>query len=92
MAPRWADSRFKHGIQRNDQLWAMAYPAYFHRLDDECPEGEAIWVYIGRPHSQTEREIEILVRVFDDGREAIVFHAMALASKYRRFREEHPNG
>ena len=34
-----------------------------------------VWLFIGHPHPQTDREIELLVNVFDDGREAVVFHA-----------------
>jgi hypothetical protein len=89
MAPRWADSSFKHGIPRADQAWLLVHPTYSHPLVKT--EEEALWVYIGNPHPQTEREVEILVWVFNDGREALVFHAMELGSKYRRFREEHPN-
>lgn len=44
------------------------------------------------PHSQTDREIEVLVNVYDDGREAVVFHAMELGPKFRRYREENSNG
>lgn len=44
------------------------------------------------PHAQTGREIEVLINVYDDGREAVVFHAMGLGPKYRRYREENPNG
>ncbi len=50
-----------------------------------------MWLYIGHPHAQTDREIEILV-IVDPGRcEAVVFHAMELGPKFRRFREENPN-
>ena len=48
-------------------------------------------LYIGHPHGQTEREVEILVRHFPAGREALVFHAMPLGPKYRRYREEYPD-
>ncbi|MDR6972157.1 hypothetical protein [Leifsonia shinshuensis] len=47
---------------------------------------------IGHPHAQTDREIEVLVNVYDDGREARVFHAMELGPKFRRYREENSNG
>lgn len=89
MAPHWADSSHKHGIPREDQAWAIVHSTYSYPL--ERTDGQVLRLYIGNPHPQTEREIEILVRVYDDGREALVFHAMELGPKYRRFREEHPN-
>ena len=49
-------------------------------------------LYIGPPHAQTERELEVLVIRFTNGREALIFHAMPLGPKYRRYREEFPNG
>ncbi len=32
-------------------------------------------LFIGPPHGQTGREIEVLVNVYSDGREAVVFQA-----------------
>lgn len=65
---------------------------YTVKLPIERPEGEELWLYIGPPHAQTEREIEILVSIYPDSRQAVVFHAMPLGSKYRRYREENPSG
>ncbi len=50
-----------------------------------------VWLYIGHPHAQTDREIEVLVNVYADGREALVFHAMGLGPKFRQYREENPS-
>ncbi|NYK09958.1 hypothetical protein [Leifsonia naganoensis] len=47
---------------------------------------------IGHPHAQTDQEIEILINAYPDGRESGVFHAMELGPKFRRYREENPNG
>ncbi|QJU55809.1 hypothetical protein SCB71_01930 [Herbiconiux sp. KACC 21604] len=49
-------------------------------------------LFIGPPHGQTGREIEVLVNVYSDGRQAVVFHAMPLGPKFRRYREENPSG
>jgi hypothetical protein len=50
-------------------------------------------LYIGPEHSQTDRELEILVYDYPgSSREATIFHAMHLGPKFRRFREEHPDG
>jgi len=51
-----------------------------------------VWLYIGHPHSQTDREVEVLVNVYPDGREALVFHAMELGPKFRKYRQENPSG
>ncbi len=90
MAPRWTDSSGKHHIPRADQVYAIVHANYKGRLDSEKLDEGDVWLYIGNPHSQTEREIEVLVNVYPDGREALVFHAMDLGPKFRRHREGHP--
>ena len=82
----------KHGVARGDQLWAMAHATYRAELPGQSIDDGTVWLYIGHPHSQTDREVEILVNVYADGREAVVFHAMELGPKFRRYREEHRNG
>jgi hypothetical protein len=73
-------------------MWAMLHPAYRAELPGESIDDGTVWLYIGQPHAQTDREIEILVNVYVGGREAVVFHAMELGPKFRRYREENPNG
>lgn len=90
MTPRWASSADKHGIPRVDQIYALLHPTYQMRLDSEKFDDGDVWLYIGHPHRQTDREVEVLVNVYLDGRDAYVFHAMQLGSKYRTYREEHP--
>lgn len=91
MAPRWTDSADKHGVPRADQAYAVVHSNYSARLEDESIDDGSVWLYIGHPHPQTDREIEVLVNVYADGREAVMFHAMDLGSKFREFREEHPH-
>jgi hypothetical protein len=91
MTPRWTSSSLKHGVPRADQVWAMVHATYSARLTDESIDDGEVWLYIGHPHAQTDREIEILVTVYPDGREALVFHAMELGPKFRRYREDDPN-
>jgi hypothetical protein len=55
-------------------------------------DGGEIRLYIGPEHSQTERELEILVNQFTDGREASIFPAMRLGPKFRSYREENSDG
>ena len=70
----------------------MVHANYRSRLDSEKLDDGAVWLYIGNPHAQTNREIEVLVNVYPDGREAVVFHAMELGPKFKRYREENPHG
>lgn len=92
VAPRWTDSAEKHGIPRQDQVYAIVHANYKNRLDSEKLDDGDVWLYIGHPHAQTGREIEVLVNVYSDGREALVFHAMDVGSKFTRYREENPDG
>ena len=62
------------------------------KLDSEKVDKGVVWLYVGHPHAQTDREIEVLVNVYSDGREAVVFHAMDLGPKFTRYREENPDG
>lgn len=92
MAPLWTKSSSKHGIPRGDQIWAMLHANYQADLPGESPDDGCVRLIIGHPHEQTDREIEMLVNIYTDGRQAIVFHAMDLGPKFRRFRDENPNG
>jgi hypothetical protein len=92
VAPRWAHSADKHGIPRADQIYALINATYKVELADERIDGGAVWLYIGPPHAQTDRELELLVNVYSDGREALVFHTMPLSARYWRYREENPGG
>lgn len=70
----------------------MVHANYRAELVGESIDDGTVWLYIGHPHARTDREIEVLVNVYDDGREALVFHAMDLGPKFRQYREENPNG
>lgn len=69
----------------------MTHPNYRAKLVGESIDDGTVWLFIGHPHAQTDREIEVLVNVYGDGREALVFHAMGLGPKFRQYREENPN-
>lgn len=57
-------------------------------LKGEALDGR-IMLFVGPAHEQTDREPEILVNDFPGtGKEAVVFHAMTLGPKFKRFREE----
>jgi hypothetical protein len=92
MTPRWEPSSEKHGVPRHDQIHAILHANYVRFLDEPIAEGRIV-IYIGPAHSQTDRELEILVHEHPhSGREASIFHAMPLGPKYRRYREENPDG
>lgn len=89
MAPRWEGSAAKHGVPRGDVIYAILHAVYAAELE-ERPESGRIMLFIGPPHAQTEREIEVLVHEHPaTGREAVIFHAMPLGPKFRTYREEH---
>lgn len=93
MAPRWTESSDKHQVPRGDQIHAILNATYVAELADESRGSGRIILFIGPAHEQTGRELEILVQEFaGPGQEAVIFHAMELGPKYRRYREEHPNG
>ncbi|MEO6505734.1 MAG: hypothetical protein ABIW36_10630 [Terrimesophilobacter sp.] len=92
LAPRWEPSSDKHGVDRGDQVHAILNATYTAELPGESRDGGTVTLYIGPQHAQTGREVEILVNVYSDERESVIFHAMLLGTKYRRYREEHPNG
>lgn len=92
MTPRWAESASKHGIPPADQIHAIVNATYTARIETKGADTGEVWLYIGSPHPQTEREIELLVKTYPDGRAALIFHAMDLGPKFRRHREEHPDG
>lgn len=90
MTPRWQPSAEKHGVPRGDIIFAILHATYAGEMVEERPSVGRIMLFIGPPHGQTDREIEVLVHEFPDGdREAIIFHAMPLGSKFRNYREEH---
>jgi hypothetical protein len=83
-APQWADSADKHGVPRADAVYAIVHATFVRDLDRDD-----IRLYIGPEHAQTERELEVLVRIPRDvGGVASVFHVMPLGPMFRRFREE----
>ncbi|HCB59376.1 MAG TPA: hypothetical protein DIT15_09140 [Arthrobacter bacterium] len=89
MAPKWVGSSGRHGIPRADQIHAILNATFEAELEGEAQEGR-IMLFIGPAHEQTDRELEILVNDFPDtGKEAVVFHAMTLGPKFKRFREDY---
>ncbi len=79
----WKKSAAKHGIPREDILWAIS-----HAEGQEDVSGRPGWltrVWVGHPHAQTDRYIEVIVAMKDD--EFVIFHAMPLSDLYRHLIE-----
>ena len=71
-------------------MWALTHANFRYIFPPES-DGSTVWLCIGPPHAQTDKELELLVRVYREGRPAVVFHAMPLGSRFRTFREEQEN-
>lgn len=80
MAIDWTSSAAKHGISRDDALHAMIHAEASDDLDGGT--GEALRVFVGHPHAQTERYIEVIAAVRPP-RGLLVFHVMELSDLYR---------
>lgn len=75
----WTESSAKHEIPREDILWAIE-----HAVGSQEVVGRSGWVtrvWVGHPHPQTERYIEVIASA--RGSEFVIFHAMALSDLYR---------
>ena len=74
-------------------MYAMLHATYVVDLAANG-DGTVDRLFIGPEHAQTARELEVIVQMAVDGsgREAQVFHVMALGPKFRRLREENPDG
>lgn len=80
MAIRWADSAAKHGISREDALYAMTHAEKVAELDGQ--PGEKVMVYLGHPHGQTDRYLEVIA-AHRKPRDVFVFHVMELTDVFR---------
>ncbi len=75
----WTPSSGKHGVSRQDVLWAMT-----HAEGEAIIEGRPGWitrVFVGHPHPQTDRYIEVIAAT--NGTDFVIFHAMPLTDIYR---------
>jgi hypothetical protein len=71
---------------------AIVHATFVHTLE-VAPSGERIVLYIGPEHDVTDREVEVLTREpASPGPAVRIFHAMPLGPRFRRYREENPDG
>jgi hypothetical protein len=80
MAIRWASSADKHFIPREDALYAIGHAVAQAQLDGRA--GEVTIVYVGHPHEQTDRYLEVIVALTPP-RDLAIFHVMHLSDVYR---------
>lgn len=79
MAIKFTKSASDHGISNQDALYALT-----HALNSQPTEGkpgEATRVFVGLPHPQARRYIEVIAAVGTDGN-IRVFHVMELSDKW----------
>ena len=88
----WRAAALKRGITQRQQVYAMLHRRYWRELDEPVERGDTLVLITGFSHELNDTELEIIVRVHGDGRQAEVFHCNYLTDKIRRYREENPDG
>lgn len=85
MGVEFAGSVDKHGIPREDTLYAMLHADA--SVEVEGKPGEITMVYVGHPHGQTDRYIEVIA-AHRPPRTVEVFHSMPLSDLFRHLLNE----
>ncbi|WP_434181431.1 hypothetical protein RI685_16470 (plasmid) [Clavibacter michiganensis] len=81
----WTSSAGKHGIPRDDALYAIGHAEGAKQIDGH--PGEVTTVYVGHPHGQTDRYIEVIAAMRPP-RTVTIFHVMPLSDLYRHLLNE----
>lgn len=79
MAIRYLTSAEKHGIAEADAIHAMLNAEGRETRRDAA--GEQVMVFVGHPHPQTDRYIEVIATMHRG--DVVIFHAMPLSDLYR---------
>ncbi len=85
MGVEWTSSADKHGIPREDALYAIGHAEGAEQIAG-IP-GEVTTVYVGHPHGQTDRYIEVIAAMRPP-RPVTFFHGMLLSDLYRHLLNE----
>lgn len=80
MGVEWPKSADKHGIPHEHALYAMTNAEGSEELEGK--PGETTVVYVGHPHGQTDRYIEVIA-AFRPPDMFTIFHVMPLSDLYR---------
>lgn len=85
MGVRWAPSADRHGVPHEDALYAITHAVASEHVVGR--PGEVTVVYVGLPHRQAVRYLEVIVAI-RASRDLVVFHAMELSDVYRHLLPE----
>lgn len=85
VAITFTPSADKHGIAHADALHAMLNAKVSVEVDGAA--GEVTMLYIGHPHPQTDRYLEVIAAMTPP-REVKIFHCMELRDMYRHLLTE----
>lgn len=85
MGVQFTSSADKHGIPREDSLYAIMHAEVSAEVDGE--PGEVTMVYVGHPHGQIDRNIEVIA-AHRPPRTIVIFHAMPLSDLFRHLLNE----
>lgn len=80
MAVEWARSADKHSVPREDALYAMVNAEVTAEVEGR--PGEVSIVYLGHPHGQTERYLEVIA-AHRPPRTVEIYHVMPLTDNFR---------
>lgn len=83
MAIRYTSSADKHGIPHEDALHAIMNAKGQDNVQGH--PGQRTMVFVGPPHPQTDRLIEVIVA--QQGTDLVIFHAMPVTDIYRHLAE-----
>lgn len=85
MGVEWTPSADKHRIPRSDALYAMTHAEASAEVEGR--PGEVTVVYVGHPHAQTDRYLEVIA-AHRPPRDLVIFHVMELTDLYRHLLSE----
>lgn len=86
MAVEFTKSADRHGVPRADAIHAMLHADGAQEVEGRG--GRRTTVYVGRPHPQTDRRIEVIAWT-EPPATVVIFHVMEVTDLYRHLiREE----
>ncbi len=85
MAIEFTESAGKHGVSRDDAIWAMTHPRYVEQEFDEPrpPSSVRPTLFIGPSRTPAVPLLEVMVELVPPDR-IVVFHVMAARQKHVR--------
>lgn len=85
MGMEFKDSADRHGIPRRDTMYVILHPVATEEIAGH--PGETTMVYVGHPHAQTDRYVEVIAAIRPP-RDLVIFHSMPLTDLYRHLLHE----